>query len=67
MVGEKVVSVGIDATIRVWGLGDAALEVARKEAEERESGVVKEEEVREVEGGLTEEEERELEELMEDD
>ena len=70
VVGDRVVSVGIDATIRVWDLGETALGVARREAEERRMGMVKEEEeekIKEVEGGLTAEEEAELAELMDDE
>lgn len=61
-----VVSVSIDGTIRSWGLQAQELEKAVTEAEEREKGVVKEEEVKGTKSGMTEEEERELAELMED-
>ncbi|KAF8426691.1 WD40-repeat-containing domain protein [Tirmania nivea] len=67
--GWTVVSVGIDGTVRRWGVRpaevDAAVEEARRrrergeEEEEEEAGGVKE-------GVLTEEEERELAELMQE-
>lgn len=61
---KKVVSVSIDGTVRTWGLRKADLEKARKEAEEKENGVVKEEKVQPKKSLLTEEEEAELAELM---
>lgn len=64
---KKVISVSIDGTIRTWPLGKADLEIARKEREEREKGVVKEEKVVVKKGVLTAEEEAELAELMDSD
>ena len=73
--GIEVVSVGIDGTVRRWGLGREELERARREGEEeagrRERGELAEEDGGDggerVKGGLlTEEEERELEALMEE-
>lgn len=69
--GERVVSVSIDGTVRVWSLSTEELDQARKVAEARREGVVEEvgqEEAKAivVNGGLSTEEERELAELMED-
>jgi len=71
---EVVVSVGIDGTVRQWGLGKGELEKWKAgEAERRRAEAVGFEEVVEVKkveegkGLLTEEEERELAELMEMD
>ena len=70
VVGETVVSVSIDATVRRWSLKEEDLRKARKATEEEETkdGVM-EEEMGEGKGkalGMTEEEEKELEDLMED-
>jgi WD40 repeat protein len=62
--GKKVVSVGIDRTVRVWGLSSAELEKAVKEADEKAKGTVKEKKVQPKKSLLTEEEEAELAELM---
>jgi WD40 repeat protein len=62
--GQRVVSVSIDGTVRVWGLKAAELEKAIKEAQEEKDGVEKDAEVKE--SLLTEEEERELAELLGD-
>ncbi|MCJ1433881.1 hypothetical protein MMC27_003246 [Xylographa pallens] len=66
---ERIVSVGIDATIRVWPLGEMEMQKAKVERENEEQGI-KEDEVevagKEVEGSLTAEEEAELAELMDD-
>ena len=78
LVGERreVVSVGIDASVRRWGLRRGELERVRREREERGRGGDGEEEdeneagKQEMEGKaaglLTEEEEKELEALMQD-
>lgn len=65
--GKKVVSVSIDRTVRVWGLGTAELDKAVKEAEEKAKGIVKEEKMQQKKSLLTEEEEAELAELMDSD
>ncbi|KAL8742444.1 MAG: hypothetical protein Q9190_005067 [Brigantiaea leucoxantha] len=66
VVGREVVSVGIDGTVRRWGLRAEELREAKRREEEEEEG--KEEEKEVVKGGvLTEEEERELAELMAED
>jgi WD40 repeat protein len=63
--GQRVVSVSIDGTVRVWGLKAEELAKARKEAEEeREGRVVEVEEKKE--GVMTAEEEEELAALLED-
>jgi WD40 repeat protein len=62
---ESVVSVGIDGTVRVWPLSLEAFETAKREREDEENGVEKDEVV-EVEGGLTAEEEAELADLMDE-
>jgi len=67
--GERIVSVGIDATIRVWPLNETEMQQARLEREREEQGIEKEDvEVagKKVEGSLTAEEEAELAELMDD-
>ena len=70
--GRRVVSGGIDGTVRVWGLDKQSLEKLAKEAEDRRNGVEEVEEVGgKVEGeenpfGIDEDEMRELEELMEE-
>jgi hypothetical protein len=63
-----VVSVGIDGTVRRWGLEGKEVAEAKRRREDEMSGVLRrEEEVEDKkEGLLTEEEERELAELMED-
>lgn len=68
VVGQMVVSVGIDATVRRWSLRAEDLGRSVREAEEKGDGVEKEdEEVGGVKGvGLTEEEERELADVMGD-
>ncbi|KAL9127229.1 MAG: hypothetical protein Q9217_003846 [Psora testacea] len=66
--GQRVVTVGIDRTIRQWSLKGVDLKRARSEAEDERNGMKKEEPVLgERKGDLTEEEERELAELMDDD
>lgn len=75
--GRRVVSGGIDGTVRVWGLDKESLERAAKEAGDRRDGVEAVEVVEVVKGegavggkenpfGIDEDEMRELEELMED-
>lgn len=68
VVGQMVVSVGIDATVRQWSLKPEDLRRAVEEAEDERNGVEKGEEegLKPKVGGMTEEEERELEELMGD-
>ncbi|RFU33608.1 hypothetical protein B7463_g2755, partial [Scytalidium lignicola] len=67
MQGErKLVSVSIDGTVRSWGLGKGEIEAAKKEQEERQKGIVKEEKVV-PKSLLTAEEEAELAELMDSD
>ncbi|MCJ1285354.1 hypothetical protein MMC26_004694 [Xylographa opegraphella] len=66
---ERIVSAGIDATIRVWLLDEMEMQKAQVEREREEQGIEQEEEEvvgKEVEGGLTAEEEAELAELMDD-
>jgi WD40 repeat protein len=67
LLGDLVVSVSIDATVRQWSLSPGELATARAEAinpkEIKEAEVVK----ANPEALLTEEEERELKELMEDE
>jgi WD40 repeat protein len=64
--GRKVVSVGIDGTVRIWPLGKQELEKAKIEKVERDRGLLKE--VPAVKKSLmTAEEEAELAELMADD
>jgi WD40 repeat protein len=61
---ERVVSVGIDGTVRSWGLGEAEFAAVRREEEMEKEGVVKEE-VGKM-NLMTQEEEDELAALMED-
>lgn len=64
---ESVVSVSIDGTIRTWPLSKAQLDMARKERQDREMGIVKEETPAPAKKSLmTAEEEAELAELMDD-
>ncbi len=64
VIGQMVVSVSLDGTIRRWSLKAGDLDAARKEAEEvkQGGGTEKDEEVEER--LMTEDEERELAELM---
>lgn len=64
--GQKLVSVGIDATIRQWSLKAYELAKAVKEAEDEQLGKTKERELENKERLMTAEEEAELAELMED-
>lgn len=65
---NRVVSVSIDGTVRIWSLDPAQIERAREEAEKlKESGHEVEEKQESKEGLLTAEEEAELAELMDDD
>lgn len=70
---ERLVSVGIDGTVRIWGLGEEELKaaVAAMEKGREKTGMVVEEESDEGDGKttgvLTAEEEAELAELMADD
>ena len=66
---ERIVSVGIDATVRVWPLDEGEMQKAQFEREREEQGIEKEEVTKagkKLEGGLTAEEEAELAELMDD-
>ena len=66
---ERIVSVGIDATIRVWPLDEMEMQKAKVEREKEEQGIKADEVAvagQEVEGSLTAEEEAELAELMDD-
>lgn len=63
-----VVSVGIDGTVRRWSLKGEDIEKAKREREDEERGVEKEETIAgEKEGLVTEDEEKELAELMDED
>ena len=64
LIGQMVVTVSIDATIRRWSLKAEDLGKAVREAGEAEKGVEKEEEVEQKKGLITDDEERELAELM---
>lgn len=69
IVGQMVVSVSIDATVRQWSLKAEDLGKARQEVGDSKNGVEneKEEEVQKPKPGkMTEEEERELDDLMGD-
>lgn len=65
---ERIVSTGIDGTVRTWSFDVEGMERARREREDEEKGVEREEQmvVKVPEGGLTAEEEAELAELMDD-
>ncbi len=67
VMGQTVVSVSLDGTIRRWSLKAGDLDAAKKEAQEEKEGggLEKEEEVEER--LMTEEEEKELAELMDED
>lgn len=60
---NTLISVSIDATIRIWSMKAADLEQARKDAQNPKTDIDDAEEHR-VNVELTEEEERELAELM---
>ncbi|KAF1965876.1 WD domain-containing protein [Bimuria novae-zelandiae CBS 107.79] len=64
--GQKVVSVSIDGTVRMWSLKAPDLAQAIKEAEDEREGTVEEKVEEKKEGVLTAEEEAELAALMED-
>ena len=64
LIGQTVLTVSIDATIRRWSLKAEDLEVAVREAEEVKNGFKKEEKAVQKEGITTDDEERELAELM---
>jgi WD40 repeat protein len=66
-VGEHVVSVSIDGTVRTWPLDKKGLLKIKTEAEEKRKGVVKEEVPVVKESLMTAEEEAELAELMDSD
>lgn len=66
--GNRVVSVSIDGTIRLWSLDPAVVKKTREDAEKLAAGVEETQETEEKkESLLTAEEEAELAELMEDD
>jgi len=64
--GKKVVSVSIDMTIRTWSLIKSDMDKIKKEKEDKENGIVKDDVPTVKKSLLTEEEERELAELMDD-
>jgi WD40 repeat protein len=64
---RRVVSVGIDGTLRTWSLTNAELNNAIEQKEEKERGVTKEEKFQPPHSLLTAEEESELAELMDSD
>ncbi|KAL3418689.1 WD repeat-containing protein [Phlyctema vagabunda] len=64
---QKVASVSIDGTVRVWGLSKKELIKARTDQEEKEKGIVKEEVKPTKTSLLTAEEEAELADLMDSD
>jgi len=64
---KTVISVSIDGTIRIWGLGKSDLAKSIKDREERLKGVPKEEKPVVKKSLLTAEEEAELAELMDSD
>ncbi|KAF3918912.1 Beta-TrCP [Dactylellina cionopaga] len=74
VIGTKLVSVSLDATIRIWSLKPTDVKASVEEAQKLEAGGVVEEKKEssatgksQPNGMLTEEEERELAELMDDD
>jgi len=66
LVGQTVVSVCIDATIRKWSLKPEDLRKAIAEAEEARKGIVEEKREPTKPSLMTAEEERELADLMDD-
>lgn len=64
LIGQTVVTVSIDATIRQWSLKADDLRKAVREAEEAVDGVQKEEKATQQKKLITDDEERELAELM---
>jgi WD40 repeat protein len=67
LIGDLVVSVSIDATVRQWSLKPADLVIAREEAIKPEATQEAEMVKANPEAALTEDEERELKELMENE
>lgn len=67
VMGQMVVSVSLDGTIRWWSLKAGDLEAAKKEAQEEIEGGELEKEEKAEEKLMTEEEEKELAELMDED
>lgn len=71
----RLVSAGIDGTVRIWGMGEVEMERIRGRVGDGREGVWEEEEDGEEEDkgkegkkvGMTEEEERELAELMDEE
>ena len=64
LIGQTVVTVSIDATIRRWSLQAEDLGKALQEAEDAKTGVQKEEKIMQQKGVITADEERELLDLM---
>lgn len=64
---KQVISISIDGTVRIWGLGKKELDNARLESEEKAKGVIKEEKIEPRKGLMTAEEEAELAELLDSD
>lgn len=64
LIGQTVVTVSIDATIRQWSLNAEDLRKAVREAEEPVDGAEKEEKAMQKKKIITDDEERELAELM---
>ncbi|KAI9727022.1 MAG: hypothetical protein M1834_008548 [Cirrosporium novae-zelandiae] len=67
LLGQTVVSVSIDGTVRAWSLKADDLAKAIEEADKAKKGVLEEEEEKKPESMLTAEEEAELAALMDDD
>ncbi|RYN38094.1 hypothetical protein AA0114_g11471 [Alternaria tenuissima] len=66
LLGQRVITVGIDATVRCWSLKPQELTKAIQEAEDERLGKEKDKEPEKKEGMMTAEEEAELAELLED-
>lgn len=67
LLGKKLVSVSIDATVRQWSLLPQDIQKAKENAQAEKLGKPEEEQLAQPNSVLTEEEERELAELMEED
>jgi len=66
LLGQRIVSVSIDATVRQWSLKPQELAKAVQEAEDERLGNAKDQEPEQKDGVMTAEEEAELAELLED-
>jgi len=66
LMGQRIISVGIDATVRQWSLKPQELAKAIQEAEDERLGNEKDKEPERKEGMMTAEEEAELAELLGD-